>query len=126
MHEVPLIDIVEFDELDRWQVDWDLPENEEEPAGYVGDYYDHTPYGDYGASVQYTGFDKPPGIMAGRDLDWHDDSARRIVIRAMMAHCLGREPDPDAVENFLDEYRARMENGHPFEFTGGEIEHMAW
>jgi hypothetical protein len=126
LHEVPFIDIVEFDELDQWRFAWEPPDDEREPSVYVGDYYDHTPYGDYGASVQYSGDDGFGGLLAGRDVTWDDDEGRRVVIGAMMTHCLGREPAPDAIASFLHEYRDRLADGHPFEFERREVEHMAW
>jgi hypothetical protein len=124
LHVVPKIDLVDFDDLAEWEFDWD--DHNAEPDRYVGDFYDFTPYGDYGTSVEYVASVNTATLLAGKDIGWGDDAERRVVIAAMMEHQLGRPPHADAVEGFLDEYSDRFEGGLPFEFGAPEVAHMAY
>lgn len=124
LHVMPKIDIVDFDDLPDWEVDWH--EDADEPARYESEFYDHTPYGDSGASIEYVAPSESVTVIADKDLHWGDDTERRVVIAAMMEHQLGRPPDPEAVEGFLDEYRDRFEDGQGFEFIASEVAHLAF
>jgi hypothetical protein len=119
---LPKIEIVDFDERDDWEPDWF---SGEAPV-YVGEFYDFTPYGDSGTSVAYVAGLDSEDLMSGTQVGWHDDVERRQVIGALMRHHLGRDPDVEAIEGFLEEYRDRLEDGMPFDFKASEVAHMAF
>ena len=125
LHEIAKLELVEFSEWEDW-IPWEPSESEHEPELYVGDFYDHEPYGDAGASVQYTGDDGPAGILSGPEVHWGDDDARRDVLAAILEHALGHRPDSESVEMALVEFGEGLHDGHPFELDAAAVAHIAY
>lgn len=121
---IPKVELVDIDAFSEWQPTWEDPD--EEPAEYVGDFYDHEPYGNAGAAIYYTGMDRDGSILSGPDVHWGDDTQKRRVVTAILEHSLGRAPEPEAIEGFLDEFGDRLEDGVPFSLTAHEVQHMAY
>jgi hypothetical protein len=112
--------------FDEWKQETEADVDEKTPPMYMGEIYDHTPYGEHGGAVHYTCDDAEPGVLAGKSVDWSDDNQRRNVIRAVMEHHLGKPPSSDAVESFLEEYRQSFRDGDPFEIPAGAVAHLAY
>lgn len=115
LHTVARVAVVAVDEWEAWDAaEFVWTDEDEEPPGYEGVGYDYSPYGPTGCEVTYTGSDKDGEVLSGEQVDWTTDVERRVVIAAMFEHHLGRPPDPDAVDGFLEEYRERLGEGFPF------------
>ncbi len=106
---------------------------------YEGGYYDHSPYGDVGATVSFhtpdgesTDGEHPQdldwntdGLLSGTDdeVRWGDDQSRRHVAEVVLTHRLGNSPDKDTIEAFLDTIGADWEDGQPWVVYSGELQY---
>jgi hypothetical protein len=104
---------------------------------YVGDYFDHSPYGPMGAVVRYhyveeseytldpeAEFDWREEVLIsgeGDELRWDDDAARTAIARIVLRHRMKEEPDEEFVQMFAEEIAADWEDGQTWTVYSGEI-----
>lgn len=105
---------------------------------YTSDFVDHEPYGEFFTTISYVQpyeseytqlpeeiewEEQPLASSAGGDINWAEPDGKANCARIILRHRLGKEPDLDAIELFVDSIASDWQDGVPWTIFSGELQY---